>query len=72
MSLTDARGAPTSTTNRDSLDRFEAALGQLQRYRGDPFATIDEALAHDPEFVIGHIFRALAAAMMWERTCLRM
>ncbi len=70
MSLTDARGAPTSTTNRDSLDRFEAALGQLQRYRGDPFATIDEALAHDPEFVIGHIFRALAAAMMWERSVL--
>jgi tetratricopeptide (TPR) repeat protein len=61
---------PTSTTNRHSLDRFEAALSQLQRYRGDPFRTIDETLAHDPEFVTGHIFRAMAAAMMWERSVL--
>jgi tetratricopeptide (TPR) repeat protein len=70
VSLADARGVPTSTTNRHSLDRFEAALSQLQRYRGDPFSTIDEALARDPEFVTGHIFRAMAAAMMWERSVL--
>lgn len=70
MSLTDARGVPTSTANRRSLDAFEAALRQLNTYRGNPVETLDAALADDPDFVLGHIARAEIHITMWEGSVL--
>jgi tetratricopeptide (TPR) repeat protein len=58
MSLRDSRGVAASTNNRLSLDRYEKALGLLNSYFNDPLAAIDEALADDPEFILGHCFRA--------------
>jgi tetratricopeptide (TPR) repeat protein len=58
MPLHDARGVAVSTDNRQSLQRYEWALGLLNSYFNDPLAVIDEALAEDPEFVMGHCFRA--------------
>lgn len=58
MSLKDARGLSVSTDNRKSLDRYERAADLLHTYFNDPLAVIDEALAEDPAFVMGHCFRA--------------
>ena len=65
--MQDARGVPVSTDNSKSLAVYEAALKALNIYRGDPVAIIDQALADDPDFVMGHALRASVLATMWER-----
>ena len=70
VALSDARGVQTSTTNPDSLEIFETAMRQFQSYRGDAVETIDRALADDPEFVTGHIFRTEMHTMLWEKSVL--
>jgi tetratricopeptide (TPR) repeat protein len=67
MALHDLRGVPVSTSNRKSLDRFEEAFGLLQGYFNNPLAVIDEALAEDPEFVLGHCFRAALMLISTEK-----
>ena len=46
MNLTDRFGNPVSCRNRIALDLYDQAVTQLNFYRTDPIATIDEALAH--------------------------
>jgi tetratricopeptide (TPR) repeat protein len=58
MSLTDSRGVPVSSTNRQSVDDLDRAFGLFQGYFNDPLAEIDATLAEDPDFVMGHCFRA--------------
>jgi tetratricopeptide (TPR) repeat protein len=58
MSLTDVRGVPVSTTNQASLEKYERAADLFLGYFNDPFATIDSALAEDPEFIMGLCLRA--------------
>ncbi|WP_119462795.1 tetratricopeptide repeat protein [Rhodospirillaceae bacterium SYSU D60014] len=58
MALHDKRGVPVSTESRESLDRLETATELLLGYFADPLAAIDEALAENPAFVMGHCFRA--------------
>jgi tetratricopeptide (TPR) repeat protein len=54
----DARDVTVSCGNRQALDLYETALRQYHSYVGDPIATIDQALAEAPDFVLGHAFRA--------------
>jgi tetratricopeptide (TPR) repeat protein len=54
----DARGTPVSCADTATLALYEQALLQYQSYVGDPIATIDQALAARPDFVLGHLFRA--------------
>lgn len=68
MSKSDARGVPTSTTNSSNLESFEHAVQLFHRYRGDPVAEIDTALAEDPEFVMGHVLRGHMHVGLWERS----
>ena len=68
MTLADTRGEPTSSDSSKSLEAYEAALAQLHCYRGDPVATIDAALAEDPDFVMGHVLRAEVHTSLWERS----
>jgi tetratricopeptide (TPR) repeat protein len=63
----DARGVPVSCAHRTALDRYETALAQYQSYVGDPIATIDQALAEAPDFVLGHLFRATVLMTLTER-----
>ena len=70
MALSDARGVPTSATNPASLEILETAIRQFQVYRGDAVETIDRALADDPDFVAGHIFRTQMHMMLWEKSVL--
>lgn len=58
--MEDIRGVPLSTTNAAAAAHFETALTQFHSYTGDPLATIQKALAADPEFALGHLFNAFA------------
>ena len=64
----DARGVPVSGGSAFARDQFEVALRQFQSYVGDPVATLDAALADSPQFVVGHLFRALAMFTMTEKS----
>jgi tetratricopeptide (TPR) repeat protein len=63
----DARGVPVSCSDPAALALYERALGQYQSYVGDPIATIEEALRHAPDFVLGHAFRATVLMTLTER-----
>lgn len=58
MAHTDSRQLQVSSGNARSLEHFEAALELFHGYYGDPLALIDQTLAEDPEFVMGHALRA--------------
>ena len=58
MPLSDIRGVPVSTDNARALARLEEAFALFQGYFNDPLAPVDEALAEDPTFVMGHCYRA--------------
>ena len=58
MALKDRRGIPVSTGNRRALDRYEDAIELFHGYFNDPLAAIDAAMAEDPDFVLGHCFKA--------------
>jgi hypothetical protein len=63
----DARGVLVSTAAPASLDAYERAIDLLFRFAGNPLAVIDEALARDPGFALGHCFKAAALAMFTDR-----
>jgi tetratricopeptide (TPR) repeat protein len=65
--LRDQRGVPVSTDRTDSLERFERACELTAGYYVDPLATIEEALARDPDFVMGHCLKAGLAVTSTER-----
>jgi tetratricopeptide (TPR) repeat protein len=66
-SARDPRGVPVSCSDRSALELYETALVQYQSYVGDPIATIEEALRHAPDFVLGHVFRATVLMTFTER-----
>jgi tetratricopeptide (TPR) repeat protein len=57
--MKDQRGEAVSTDSAAALAAYETALTQFHTYTGDPLATLDGALAADPEFVLGHIAKVL-------------
>jgi tetratricopeptide (TPR) repeat protein len=63
----DVRDITVSCNNRQALDLYETALIQYHSYVGDPIATIDQALAEAPDFVLGHAFRAGVLMMFGEQ-----
>ncbi|MEZ5670272.1 MAG: tetratricopeptide repeat protein [Alphaproteobacteria bacterium] len=70
MPRKDHWGCEHSTDNAASVAAYETAVRQFNRYRGDPVATIDAALADDPDFAGGHILRAEIHMSMWEASVL--
>lgn len=68
MSLKDRRDVHYSTDSKAALEQFETALERSHSYFGDPFVPVDEALAHDPEFVMGHCFKAGVMAMATDKS----
>jgi len=54
----DDLGNAMSGASNTALDHYQRALGELQRYIGDPLATVDRALEDSPGFVMGHALRA--------------
>jgi len=70
MGLKDKNGVPVSTNNLRSLERLERAMELFHGYFGDPLAVIEEALADDPGFIMGHCFRAGVLTMAAEKPAL--
>jgi tetratricopeptide (TPR) repeat protein len=66
MSLQDCRGIAVSNGTRDSLERYERAVGLTASYFVDPLAEINETLAAEPDFAAGHALRAALAVMSTE------
>lgn len=62
----DARGEPLNGASEEAVALYEKALSELQCYRGDPVATIDQAIADSPDFVMAHCFRAYIHALSTE------
>lgn len=60
MTATDALGHSLTGASRAAATLYDTALRQFQCYRDDPVATIDQALADSPAFVMGHALRAWA------------
>ena len=58
MAQTDVRGNPVSTDDQTSLAAYEQAQSLFLGYYGDPVGIIDQALANNPVFVMGHVLRA--------------
>jgi tetratricopeptide (TPR) repeat protein len=69
MNLKDQLGNPVSAHNRIALDLYDHAVTELAFYRANPIATIDEAIAVDPSFIMGHCFKAGLLATTTERGC---
>ena len=67
MKFADQFGNAVSTRNRTALDLYNQAVAQLAVYRSDPLATIDQALAAEPDFIMGHCFKAGLLATTSER-----
>ena len=70
MSLTDERGLAVSTRSAAALERYERAAAETHGYFGNPLATLDEALAEDPDFAMAHALRADLAVMSSEQGAL--
>src|SRR3546814_13443120 len=68
MTLRDVRGEPVSAATSGSLAAYETALLQFNGYMDDPVATVDVALAGQPDFVMGHVLKAEAMISAWERS----
>jgi tetratricopeptide (TPR) repeat protein len=65
--LLDARGVAHSTSSDAAIQRYETALNQFQSYRGDVLATLEEALAADPQFASAQLFKAFALYTLTEK-----
>ena len=55
MTTTDALGLPLTGASAEAARLFDATLRELQTYTGDPVATLSQALADSPGFVLGHV-----------------
>lgn len=58
MRLRDSRGVALSGSSAEALPPFEAALGAILSFHGDPVGEADAALALDPSLVAAHLLKA--------------
>ncbi|HEX2809705.1 MAG TPA: tetratricopeptide repeat protein [Kineosporiaceae bacterium] len=58
MTLTDVRGLPVTASSSAAVAGFDRALELLLSFTGDPIGAIEEALAIDSSFLLGHCLRA--------------
>src|SRR3954467_12393904 len=69
-SLRDVRGVPVSTTSAGALAHRERATELAASYLVDPLAEIEQALADDPDFVMGHCLKGSLLIMSTEQAAL--
>jgi tetratricopeptide (TPR) repeat protein len=63
----DSRGLAVSTRSADALQAYERAIDRLNGLSASALADADEALARDPDFVLGHLLKASMVVMSTER-----
>jgi tetratricopeptide (TPR) repeat protein len=64
----DHLGVAMTPTDPRCVEIYAKAIRAFNCYRGDPVAIIDEALAIDPNFIMGLVLRAHLHVSMWERS----
>lgn len=68
MQVEDGRGVLFGAAGANTLDRYEVALNALLGTYGDPEASVNEVLADDESFILGHCFRAYLNLLAFERS----
>lgn len=58
MTTRDIQGLPLSGADAGSAAHYQRAVRQLQCYIEDPVASVDQAIAERPDFVMAHLLRA--------------
>jgi hypothetical protein len=58
VTIKDSLGNTLTGAAPASLAAYETALHQLRCYVGDPVASVDQALAVSPDFVMAHVLKA--------------
>lgn len=58
MGLPDCRGVATSCANATAIAALDRAHERNLAFQGDAVADIDEVLVGQPDFVMGHVFKA--------------
>ena len=58
MNTTDMRGLELTGATPLSLPHYETAVRQLNLFAGDPVASVDAAIAEEPDFTMAHTLRA--------------
>lgn len=61
----------TSCRHEAAQQHFDNALDAFQTYRGNPIDHLERALAEEPDFLMAHLFRAIALALTSERRYLK-
>jgi tetratricopeptide (TPR) repeat protein len=60
-----------SGRQESTQQHFDAALDAFQTYLGNPLEHIERALAEEPDFVMGYLFRAVGLTLTTERRHLK-
>jgi tetratricopeptide (TPR) repeat protein len=55
---TDRWGVPLQSASQEGAAHFDDAVEGLLSMSGDPLAAVEEAVAADPELILGHVVRA--------------
>jgi tetratricopeptide (TPR) repeat protein len=63
----DIYGNAISASSPLAAGKFNEALRQIRTYHGDPIATLDQALEHDPKFGLAWTTRAIVLAQLTDR-----
>lgn len=64
--LTDKQGNTLQGASSLSADLYGQALDAFNLYRNDPVALIDQAIAHSPDFTMGHVLKAYLLGLATE------
>jgi tetratricopeptide (TPR) repeat protein len=63
----DIYGNAISTASSKAAERFGEAMRQIRTYHGDPIATLDQTVEHDPQFGLAWTTRAIVLAQLTDR-----
>lgn len=67
MSLQDSLGHNISGANHEGVAAYERALRELQCFVGDPVASVAEAVATNPDFVMAHVLKGYLYGLSTDR-----
>ncbi|MGE0097577.1 MAG: tetratricopeptide repeat protein [Hydrogenophaga sp.] len=70
--ITDAQGHALSGANHEALAAYEQAVTAFQLYRGDPMASLAQAISVAPDLAMAHIVQAHLLALATEPGCVAM
>lgn len=65
--MRDALGLEVTGATPSALEHYQRALRELQCFIGDPVASIDQAIAAAPDFLMAHVFKGYLFGLATER-----